>query len=75
MSHSHKLRPIGASTDSPLTMNFEIIWYIDRKHPGSRLRFPTRFSRITDYKGAVRFCHKHGIPLSAMFGPEFLPDA
>ena len=41
--------------------DFRISWVVDRYYTGSRLRFPTTYSRDTDEAGAKRFCKKHGI--------------
>jgi hypothetical protein len=42
---------------------FRIAWTCDRYHAGSRLRFPTRYSRIADLAGAKRFAKRHGISM------------
>jgi hypothetical protein len=44
-----------------LGYGFRISWVVDRYYAGSRLRFPTRYSRDTDAAGAQRFCKKWGI--------------
>ena len=44
-----------------ITWGFVISWTVDRYHSGSRLRFPTTYRRITDEKGAKRFCKKWGL--------------
>ena len=49
---------------------YEISWTVDRYVSGSRLRFPTTYTRDTDEAGARRFCKKWGIPL-----PENLQEA
>lgn len=41
--------------------DFEISWVVDFYYPSSRLRFPRRFRRITDERGAKKFCEKHSI--------------
>ena len=38
--------------------DWDISWYIDRYYEGSRLRFPRKFVKSTDEKGAKRFCKK-----------------
>jgi len=43
------------------TWGYEISWTIDRYYSGSRLRFPTTYRRVTDEKGAERFCKKWGL--------------
>jgi len=40
---------------------YRIHWTVDRYVKGSRLRFPTRYSRDTDETGARRFCKKWGL--------------
>lgn len=40
---------------------YRISWVVDRYYTGSRLRFPTRYSRDTDTAGAKRFIKKWGI--------------
>lgn len=42
--------------------HYRLSWTIDRKHEGSRLRFPTSFSRDTDEAGAKRFAKKWRLP-------------
>ena len=39
---------------------YRLSWTIDRKYAGSRLRFPTTYSRTTDAEGAARFAKKWG---------------
>jgi len=41
---------------------FMISWTVDYYYEGSRLRYPRRFTRITDGKGARRFCKHWDIP-------------
>lgn len=43
---------------------FRISWTVDFYYADSRLRYPRVFSRITDSKGAERFCKKHLLPLA-----------
>lgn len=43
---------------------YQISWVVDRYYSGSRLRFPTLYTRITDEKGAIRFAKKHGLKLN-----------
>jgi len=38
--------------------DYRISWVVDRYYAGSRLRFPTRYSRDTDAAGARRFARK-----------------
>ncbi len=42
---------------------YKISWMVDYYYAGSRLRYPRSFSRITDLKGAMRFCRKHRIDI------------
>lgn len=37
---------------------YRIYWTVDRYIKGSRLRYPTEYSRDTDEAGARRFCEK-----------------
>ena len=41
---------------------YRISWVIDFYYKNSPLRWPRKFTRITDKKGAERFCKKHGLP-------------
>lgn len=43
--------------------DFEISWTYDRYYTGSRLRHPQSRSRITNRKGAERFCRKHDLEM------------
>lgn len=45
---------------------YEITWTVDFYYSGSRLRFPRRFGRITNKRGAKIFCKKHNIPFEDM---------
>ena len=40
---------------------YRISWVVDYYYANSRLRYPRRFSRDTDQRGAERFCKLHGI--------------
>jgi len=42
---------------------YVISWSVDFYYPGSRPRYPRRFSRHTDEAGARRFCKKWGIEI------------
>ena len=53
-SYSHKCTKISHDT-------YQISWSVDFKPKGSRVRYPRRMSRITDTKGAQRFCKRWGI--------------
>ena len=48
--------------------DWEISWVVDFKH--GRIRYPTRYTRITNREGARRFCKKWGLAI-----PEGLRDA
>lgn len=37
---------------------YRLSWVVDRYYAGSRLRFPTSYSRETDLAGAKRFAKK-----------------
>jgi len=41
---------------------FEISWVVDFYYQGSRLRYPRTFRRITDTRGARRFCKRWELP-------------
>lgn len=43
------------------TDTYMISWTVDRYYQSSRLRFPISIRRVTDERGARRFCQKHGI--------------
>ena len=43
--------------------DYRISWTVDYYYDGYRLRYPRRFSRITDNKGASRFCKNHNIEI------------
>ncbi len=45
--------------------SYEIGWVVDRYYAGHRQRFPTRYSRVTDKRGAERFCRKHDCEMPA----------
>lgn len=49
---------------------YRLSWVVDRYYAGSRLRFPTVYSRDTDHAGAVRFAKKWGLK-----APEIEGDA
>ena len=53
-SRSHKAQRLFSDC-------YRISWVVDRYYQGSRLRFPTRYSRDTDEEGARRFCKKWGV--------------
>lgn len=38
-------------------------WTVDFYYPDSRLRFPRRFNRDTDFAGAMRFAIKWDLPM------------
>ncbi len=41
-----------------------ISWTVDYYYSGSRLRFPRKFSRWTDERGAKRFMKRWGVELT-----------
>lgn len=53
-SYGHKVSFIGFGDC------YRLHWTVDRYYEGSRLRFPTGYSRDTDKAGAERFCKKWG---------------
>jgi hypothetical protein len=50
-SYAQRIRFIGAD-------HYRLSWTVDRYCKGSRLRFPTTYSRDTDLAGAMRFARK-----------------
>ena len=42
---------------------YRLHWTVDRYYAGSRLRFPTGYSRDVEHDGAVRFAKRHGLTL------------
>jgi hypothetical protein len=55
MAYNHDIQHIERG-------HYRLSWTIDRKYTTSRLRFPTGFSRDTDYAGARRFAKKWHLP-------------
>lgn len=51
MAYGHDVRQIAHD-------HYRMSWTIDRKYEGSRLRYPTTFSRDTDERGAKRFAKR-----------------
>lgn len=54
-SYAHAIRRFGPD-------HFRVSWTVDRYVSGSRLRFPTTYSRDTDHAGAARFARKWDLP-------------
>ncbi|HEU01420.1 hypothetical protein LCGC14_0273230 [marine sediment metagenome] len=52
-AYGHRLTRMGHD-------DYRMSWTVDRYYPDSRLRFPTRYTRDTDEKGARRFAKRHG---------------
>lgn len=50
--------------------DFEISWTVDFYYPGSRLRYPRRFRRLTNERGARRFCTRWRIALPEAVTPS-----
>jgi hypothetical protein len=50
-SREHNCEWVGFDT-------YEISWVYDRYYAGSRLRFPRGMKRITDTRGAIKFCKR-----------------
>lgn len=42
---------------------YELHWVVDRYYSGSRLRFPTGYTKMTDEKGAARFAKKWDVDM------------
>lgn len=63
-AYGHGYRRIGPD-------HYRLEWVIDRKYTGSRLRFPTAYTRDTDFEGAKRFAKKWDIqpPTEAASSP------
>lgn len=40
---------------------YRICWTVDRRAEGSRIASPIRFVRLTDKRGAERFCKRWGL--------------
>jgi hypothetical protein len=53
LSRSHKIQRLCRDC-------YRLSWTVDRYYSGSRLRFPTRYTRDTDEAGARRFAKKWG---------------
>lgn len=43
---------------------YRLSWVVDRYYAGSRLRYPTSYTRETDTAGAKRFARKWGVKMS-----------
>lgn len=57
-SRGHSVRLIGPG-------HYRLFWTVDRYISGSRLRFPTTYTRDTDFDGAMRFVKRWKLPESA----------
>jgi hypothetical protein len=53
-SYGHSVRRIGHD-------HYRLHWTVDRYVSGSRLRFPTNYTRDTDTAGALRFAKRWGL--------------
>jgi hypothetical protein len=53
-SYGHRIQRLGAG-------DYRLTWMVDRYYSGSRLRYPTNYSRLTDAQGARRFARKWGL--------------
>ena len=42
---------------------YELVWTVDRHYPEDRLRYPRRARRLTDRRGADRFCKRWRITM------------
>ncbi len=61
-----RIRSTGSSGHSVKRFGYDdyrLYWTVDRYCKGSRLRFPTQYSRDTDAAGAKRFIKKWGVTL------------
>lgn len=55
-AYGHRLRKIAPD-------HYRMVWTVDFKYKGSRLRFPREMSRDTDSDGAARFAKKWKVPI------------
>lgn len=62
-AYSFALRCVGQD-------EFEIYWTVDFYYATSRLWYPRRFRRLTDWQGACRFARKHNLAIPARAGDE-----
>lgn len=58
-AYGHRIRRIAHD-------HYRLSWTVDRKYVGSRLRFPTGYSRDTDEAGAIRFARKWDVRMPAL---------
>jgi hypothetical protein len=65
MSRFHTQKAYGQRIVKLFADCYRISWVVDRYYSGSRLRWPTESSRVTDDRGAERFCKKHGLTVPA----------
>ena len=63
-AYGHSIRRFGN--------DFEIAWVVDFYYASSRLRHPRGFSRITDERGARRFCKLHDLEMPTEFATDRL---
>ena len=54
--------------------DYKISWVVDYYYPDSRLRYPRKFSRITDMDGARRFCKRHNLNIPLRRNGKFEPS-
>jgi hypothetical protein len=55
-SYAHRIAYMGRGT-------YQMVWTVDRKVMGSRVRFPNVHRRDTDRAGAERFAKKWGVAM------------
>ena len=53
-SYNHRCSAVGGSWGG----FYQISWTVDYTYSGARLRYPRSFRRVTDERGARRFCKK-----------------
>lgn len=58
MSRHRTSKATGPAVKRIGSDHYRMSWTVDYYYQSSRLRFPRRFSRDTDYAGAVRFAKK-----------------
>jgi hypothetical protein len=61
MSRFRKQTPYGHGVEDLGYGNYRLSWTMDRYVKGSRLRFPTAYTRDTDHQGAIRFAKRWGL--------------
>ena len=63
MSRHHSSSAYGFSIRYLGRNDYRLSWAVDYYYPTSPLRFPRRFYRNTDKRGAARFARKHNVAM------------